>query len=79
MEGNGMRISVVIPVYNEEKYIRRCLEALQSGKRMPDEIIVVDGGSTDCTVEIAKKKGAVVLDNPRKNAACGRNIGRIKT
>ncbi len=73
-----MRISVVIPVYNEEKYIRRCLEALQSGKRMPDEIIVVDGGSTDCTVEIAKKKGAVVLDNPRKNAACGRNIGILR-
>lgn len=73
-----MKISVVIPVYNEEKYIKKCLESLQKGQRKPDEILVVDGGSTDRTVDIVKKMGVLVLHNPRKNAACGRNIGILK-
>ena len=78
MEGTEMTISVVIPVYNEEKYIRKCLKALKDGQRVPDEIIIVDGGSTDHTVKIAKQMGCKVIDNPKKNAACGRNAGILK-
>lgn len=70
-----MKLSVVIPVYNEEKYIRDCLLSIMKGVRTPDELIVVDGGSTDRTVAIARELGAKVLSNPYRNAAAGRNIG----
>lgn len=44
-------VSVIIPVYNEEKNIQGCLESVA----WAEEIIVVDGGSSDRTVEIARK------------------------
>lgn len=53
-----IRLSVAIATYNEEKNIGRCLEAV---KDWVDEIIVVDGQSSDRTVEIAEKYGAKVF------------------
>lgn len=56
-------LSVVLATYNEEENIAKCLESV---KEIADEIIVVDGGSIDKTVEIAKKFNAkvTVTDNP---------------
>jgi glycosyltransferase involved in cell wall biosynthesis len=51
MNGDKLDISAVVIVYNEEKNIRRCLEALGWAR----EIVVVDSGSTDRTVEIARE------------------------
>jgi glycosyltransferase involved in cell wall biosynthesis len=45
----------VIPVLNEEKSIGECIEWIKSLDPSPYEIIVVDGGSEDDTVEVAKK------------------------
>ena len=58
-----MRLSVVLAVFNEEDVLGKCLESV---KGLADEIVIVDGGSTDKTVEIAKSFGAKVLvtDNP---------------
>ena len=70
-----MRISVVIPVYNEEKCIGRCLKALADGTEKTYEIIVSDGMSTDRTEQIAKKYGAIVVENKKRHAAGGRNAG----
>jgi len=53
-----MKISAAIIAYNEERNIARALESL----RCCDEIVVVDSGSTDRTVELATKLGARVLD-----------------
>ena len=53
-----MKISAAIITYNEERNIARALESL----RCCDEIVVVDSGSTDRTVELAAKLGARVLD-----------------
>jgi len=58
-----MRISVVIPVLNEEKSIATTLAALAPLK--PHELIVVDGGSSDRTVEICSRLGATVLSSAR--------------
>lgn len=70
-------ISVVMPVYNEEKYIVAALDALFCNTVLPDEVIIADGGSTDNTVELIKQKfpQVKVVDNPKRNAAAGRNVG----
>lgn len=58
-----MKISIVIPVYNEEDYIAVCLDAIASQTRAPDEVIVVDNNSTDKTVAIAKSYSFVRIVN----------------
>lgn len=75
-----MTISVIIPTLNEEKRISDTLEAIYSGTLIPSEIIVVDGGSSDCTVRIIKEKypDVVLLNNPERTAAAGRNVGMKK-
>ena len=55
------KLSVVIITFNEEKNIARCLDSV---KKVADEIIVLDSGSADKTVAIAKGKGAVVQVQP---------------
>jgi glycosyltransferase involved in cell wall biosynthesis len=54
-----VKISATIITYNEERNITRALESL----RCADEIIVVDSGSSDRTVELAGKLGARVVDS----------------
>lgn len=57
-------LSVVLAVFNEGKYLSDCLESV---KDIANEIVVVDGGSTDATVQIAKSSGAIIVhtDNPQ--------------
>lgn len=47
-----MGVSVVIPNYNGEKYIKKCLDSLMVQSLKPDEIIVVDNNSTDGSLEL---------------------------
>jgi glycosyltransferase involved in cell wall biosynthesis len=68
-------ISVIIPALNEEKYLPRCLESLSRQSRKEElEIIVVDGGSTDRTVELAMENADKVIVEPSP-VGVGRNIG----
>jgi len=60
------RVSIVIPALNEAGQLAACLDAAARGD--PHEIIVVDGGSTDGTVEVARSSGAIVLMAPRGRA-----------
>jgi glycosyltransferase involved in cell wall biosynthesis len=69
-----VRLSVVIPALNEERHLGQLLSDLQRQSRRPDEIIVVDAGSTDATVHIAKRSQAVVLHG-EPPIARGRNLG----
>lgn len=50
-----MKISVVIPTYNGDKYIKEQLDSIYAQTRVPDEVIVVDDGSIDNTVTILKE------------------------
>mgnify|MGYP001155985711 CR=1 FL=1 len=69
-------ISVVIPALNEEKYLARCLKSLVSqSEGEPAEIIVVDGGSADRTIEVAKEYANKVLVEPARPVGAARNIG----
>ncbi len=70
-------ISVIIPTYNEEKNIEKCLKSLlkQSLPRKEYEIIVVDGKSKDKTVKIAKKYADKVIQQKSKGVGGARNDG----
>lgn len=70
-----MVISVVIPALNEEKLLPKTLASLAALDRKPDEIVVVDASSTDKTVEIAKKSGAVVIVVPKGTIGFSRQKG----
>jgi glycosyltransferase involved in cell wall biosynthesis len=52
---NNIKISVIIPVYNKEKYIEDCLDSVIKQSLKNIEIILVDDGSTDNSLEILKK------------------------
>jgi glycosyltransferase involved in cell wall biosynthesis len=69
-----VRLSVVIPALNEEHYLGQLLLDIQHQSRRPDEIIVVDAGSTDATVHIAKQSSTAVLHG-EPPVARGRNLG----
>lgn len=66
-----MEVSVLILTFNEESNLPRCLATLS----WCDDIIVVDCGSTDRTVEIARQADARVLHRPFDNFANQRNFG----
>jgi len=70
-------ISVIIPTYNEEENIERCLLHLthQTIPRGEYEIIVVDGGSRDATTEIAKRYADRVMEQKSKGVGGARNDG----
>ncbi|MFA6081118.1 MAG: glycosyltransferase family 2 protein [Patescibacteria group bacterium] len=71
-----MKVSVVIPVYNEEKYIKGCLDSLMIQEEKPDEIIVVDNNCTDNTVEIIKKyKNIKIIKETTQGMTPARNTG----
>jgi glycosyltransferase involved in cell wall biosynthesis len=56
-----MKISVVIPTYNSEETIEKCLISLSKQTHLPHEVIVVDGGSADSTIEKVKRLQNVKL------------------
>lgn len=74
----ALLISVVVPAYNEEKMIGRCLRAIRAQKFRDYELIVVDGNSTDNTVKIAKKYADLVLFDGGRGPGAARNLGARK-
>ncbi len=71
-----MKVSIIIPVYNEEKYIKNCLDSLMKQEEKPDEIIVVDNNCTDKTISIVKKfKDVKIIQEKKQGIAHARNAG----
>ena len=65
-----MQISATIITFNEQKNIARAIESL----RCCDEVVVIDSGSVDRTVEIATRLGARVVDHPWTGYASQKNF-----
>ncbi|CAK9015572.1 unnamed protein product [Durusdinium trenchii] len=61
-------VAVIIPAMNEEKSLPTTLQSVLAQKPSPQEIVVVDPGSTDRTSEVASECGAQVLTSPRGRA-----------
>ncbi len=70
-------LSIIIPVLNEEKVIKKCLSFLLENTTEQTEIIVVDGGSTDRTLELSKKFPIRVFTS-KKGRAIQMNLGAKK-
>lgn len=74
-----MKISIVIPAYNEELYIEKCLASIK--KHYIDnicEVIVVDNGSRDTTPKIVRQfPFATIISEPKKGASHARQKGLI--
>lgn len=69
-------ISVVVPALNEEKYLSGCLESLTKQCYDEDyEVIVVDGGSTDRTVEVARRFTNRIVTSAKHPVGAARNEG----
>lgn len=76
-------ISVIVPVYNAEKYLDRCIESIVDQTYNKIEIILVNDGSTDCSTDIcnqwkSKDNRIKVINNENSGVSVARNIGLDK-
>jgi len=73
------QVTIIIPAYNEEKFIADCLQSVYNQDYPKDkmEVIVVDGHSTDKTAEIVRREfpEVILLDNPDKIVPISMNMG----
>lgn len=72
-------VSVIIPAFNEEKYLHYCLSSITKQTYKNVEVIVVDDGSTDRSLSIAKKYNAQILTQRHQGPAAARNFGAKKS
>ncbi len=71
----SMKISIIVPVYNEEAYIAKCLDSITKQKEKADEVIVVDNNCTDNTVKIAKEYPVKIIRERKQGMIYARNRG----
>ena len=76
---DNIKVSVILPVYNGEKYIKKCMESLISQTLKEIEIICVDDGSVDGTLEALKEyedlDNVTVITQENAGAGAARNKG----
>ncbi|MGN0417678.1 glycosyltransferase family 2 protein [Anaerostipes faecalis] len=76
----NMKISVIIPVYNCEKYLQTCLESVITQSHRDLEIIIIDDGSTDSSGNICDRfaendSRIIVIHQNNKGVSASRNVG----
>lgn len=70
------KVSVIIPVYNDERYMRDCLNALQTQSVRPYEVVVIDNNCSDSSIQIATEYPFVkVIYEKRQGLSFARNAG----
>ena len=79
-----MKISLITTVLNEEKTIKSLLQSIKAQSKPPDEVVIVDAGSTDQTVQLIKSfqkqsRLKIRLFHKKGNRAVGRNFAVSKT
>lgn len=74
------KVSIVVPVFNVEKYLKECLESIINQSLKEIEIICVNDGSTDSSLKILKEyferdSRVVIVSQPNKGLSVARNVG----
>ena len=74
------KISIIVPIYNTEKYLPKCIESIQNQTYKNLEIILVNDGSTDnsltiCQEFVEKDKRIIVIDKENEGVSSARNRG----
>lgn len=74
------KVSIIVPVYNAEKYLQECVESVLCQTLSDIELILVDDGSTDssptlCDQYAAQDRRVKVIHKPNGRAASARNAG----
>lgn len=74
---NNPKVSIIVPVYNSEKYLERCLDSLVMQTLEDIEIICINDGSTDKSLEILEEYGSniVVINQENQGQSIARNKG----
>lgn len=75
-----IKISVIVPVYNTEKYIEKCISSILNQNYKGFELILINDGSTDNSYEICnrfaqKDKRVIVLNQQNQGVSAARNVG----
>ena len=73
-------VSIIIPVYNASKYLYRCLDSILNQTFRDFELILINDGSTDNSLEIlreyeTKDSRIIVIDKPNEGVSAARNQG----
>lgn len=73
-------VSVILPTYNRQVWVCNAIDSVLAQRRQPDEIVVIDDGSTDNTAEVLKSYGSAirVISQPNRGVAAARNAGLLK-
>lgn len=77
------RLSIIIPVYNAEKHIQRCVDSILPQLNNNDELLLINDGSTDSSIDILRKIEAEndcikVIDKQNEGVAKTRNLGILE-
>ena len=68
-------VTILIPTFNEEKALPETIASIGALNPAPDEVLLVDGGSNDRTVETAEAAGFRCITSPRKGRGAQINLG----
>lgn len=83
MAARALPISVIVPVYNDERHLGDCLGSLRDQTSPPAEIVLVDNGSTDRSVQVAETLGLpglrIIRNRENVGATSARNIALDST
>ena len=69
------KFSIIVPVYNVEKYIKKCLDSIFSQSFKDFEVIVVNDGTKDKSMDIAKKYDVIIINQENQGLSAARNSG----
>ena len=74
------KLTVIVPVYNSSKYLKKCIESILEQTYVNTEIILVNDGSTDNSIDICKEfkqidNRIIVIDKENGGVASARNAG----
>ena len=75
---NNPKVSIIIPAYNSQKFLKECILSALAQTITDKEIIIINDGSTDDTLKIAKSfenNDVIVIDQKNKGASSARNVG----